>query len=102
MFPPRMSGRIIGYYQQRSIGLPFNSGRLNVGDKETLKAGDVADLRFAIAGDDDDGWGGYAGETEITKVTGNWAEGKFYFTATQHSSGKKVEVTNGFFRIQIR
>lgn len=102
MFPPQLSGRIIGYYQESSIGLPFNRGRLNTGNKETLKQDDAADLRFDLSGDEDDLWGGYVGEIEITKVTGIWAEGKFYFTASQRSSGKKVEVTNGFFRIQVR
>ena len=47
-------------------------------------------------------WGGYVGEMEITKVDTDWAEGKFYFTATTNSApDKKNEVTEGFFRLSI-
>lgn len=46
-------------------------------------------------------WGGRKGEMEITKVDNNWAEGKFYFTASSSSANNTIEVTDGFFRIPI-
>ncbi len=46
-------------------------------------------------------WGGRTGEMEITKVKDDWAEGTFYFTATASGTNKKIEVTEGFFRIKI-
>ena len=55
-----------------------------------------------LATSDDIGlWGGRKGEMEITKVDGDWAEGKFYFTGSSSRSKKTIEVTDGFFRISL-
>ncbi len=42
---------------------------------------------------------GQAGEVEITRLDDQWLEGTFHFTATSGSSDKKVEVTDGRFRV---
>lgn len=47
----------------------------------------------------DDIMGGRSGEIVITRADEQWVEGTFHFTATQMNSSKKVEVTNGSFRI---
>lgn len=43
---------------------------------------------------------GQKGEVEITKLDDEWLEGVFHFTATSPNSSKKVEVTDGRFRVQ--
>ncbi|HZE84984.1 MAG TPA: hypothetical protein VE035_11795 [Puia sp.] len=100
MFPPEASSRIIGYYKNDYIGFPYDRRNMVVGKKMTFREDNAADL----AVDDEIGlYGGRKGEMEITKVDGNWAEGKFYFTAnTVRNSSKTVEVTDGFFRISIK
>lgn len=44
-------------------------------------------------------WGGTDGQLEITKLDGNWMEGKFSFKASSSSSTKTIDVTEGFFRV---
>lgn len=44
-------------------------------------------------------WSGKSGEIEITKLDGQWMEGKFAYKATSSSSSKTIEVTEGFFRV---
>ena len=44
-------------------------------------------------------WGGRSGQLEITKLDGEWMEGKFSFKATSSSSPKSIEVSEGFFRV---
>ena len=52
--------------------------------------------------DEEDGiYFGQTGEVEITKMDDKWMEGTFYFTGNTLSSGKKVEVTDGRFRIAL-
>jgi hypothetical protein len=99
MYPPEVSSRIVGYYKTESIGLPYDHRDMYVGKKIKFRENNAADLAL----DDDIGmYGGRTGEMEITKVDGNWAEGKFYFTAnTVQNSSKTVEVTGGFFRISL-
>jgi hypothetical protein len=99
MMPPDAAGRIVGYYKNESIGLPYNRRDMYVGKKIKFKENNVVDLTL----DDDVGiYGGRTGEMEITKVDENWAEGKFYFTGnTTQGSSKTVEVTGGFFRISL-
>jgi len=36
------------------------------------------------------------GEMEITKVDGEWAEGKFFFTSSINDTNKIVVITEGF------
>ena len=95
---PDAAGRIIGYYNDEYIGLPYDRRYFVVGKKITFGENNAVDL----ATNDDVGmWGGRKGEMEITKVDDNWAEGKFFFTGSTSSSNKTVEVTDGFFRISL-
>lgn len=49
--------------------------------------------------EDSNFWGGTSGELEITKLDGQWIEGKFAFKATSSGSPKTIDVTEGFFRV---
>lgn len=96
LMPPETAGRIIGYYNKEWIGLPYNKSELVVGNKTHFGDDNAADL----ATNDETGlWGGLKGEMEIIKVDSDWAEGKFYFTASTKRSDKTMEVSDGFFRI---
>lgn len=99
MMPATVAGRIIGYFNNEYISLPYNRRYLYVGNKIKFSESNAVDL----AVNDDIGlYGGRKGEMEITKVDDNWAEGKFYFTgSTVRGSTKTVEVTDGFFRISL-
>jgi hypothetical protein len=99
IFPPEAAGRISGDNGGESIGLPYDRRDMVVGNKIKFSQNNAVDLMLP----DDEGGilGGYAGEMEITKVDDNWAEGKFFFTGRSNSSDKKVEVTEGFFRISM-
>jgi hypothetical protein len=95
MMPPERPSRIIGYNNKESISLPYDRRDMVVGNKTNFKNSAV-DL---MLNDDVGIWGGHSGEMEITKVDDKSAEGKFYFTADGLQSDKKMEVTNGVFRI---
>ena len=96
MMPPATGGRIIGYYDGEYIGLPYNKTYLVLGQKIVFGEDNAVDLSTK---GDISMWGGRKGEMEITKVTGSWVEGKFFFTATSTRTNKTIEVTHGFFRI---
>ncbi|MHA4812515.1 hypothetical protein ACX0G9_30765 [Flavitalea flava] len=98
LMPPKAASRIIGYYHDEYIGLPYNNQYLVAGKKIALGEGEAVDISFpgiglAIT---------KKGEMEITKVATGWAEGTFYFTATTSGTAKMVEVKDGFFRIKIK
>jgi hypothetical protein len=99
IIPPDLAGRISGDNGGESIGLPYDRRGMVVGEKTKFSHDNAVDLMLP----DDEGGilGGYAGEMEITKVDENWAEGKFFFTGSSSRSDKKVEVTDGFFRISL-
>lgn len=99
IIPPDVADRISGDNGGESIGLPYDRRDMVVGNKIKFSQNNAVDLMLP----DDEGGilGGYAGEMEITKVDDNWAEGKFFFTGSSSSSDKKVEVTDGFFRISL-
>jgi hypothetical protein len=99
LMPPEAAGRIIGYYKDEYIGLPYDKRNMVVGKKITFGENNAVDL--SVSGDDNF-YGGRKGEMEITKVDGNWAEGVFHFTATSHGSDKTIPVTDGFFRISLK
>lgn len=99
VMPPEAAGRIIGYYQEEYIGLPYDKRYMVVGKKIKFGEDNAVDLSTS---DDIGLWGGRKGEMEITKVNDNWAEGRFYFTGSTSRSDKTIEVTNGFFRIQLK
>ena len=99
VMPPEAAGRIIGYYKEEYIGLPYDKRNMVAGKKIKFGEDNAVDLSTS---DDIGLWGGRKGEMEITKVNDNWAEGKFYFTGSTSRSDKTVEVTDGFFRIQLK
>ena len=98
VMPPDAAGRIIGYYDNESIGLPYDRRYFEVGRKIKFGEDNAVDL---MTNDDVGIWGGRTGEMEITKVDEKWAEGKFFFTGSTSRSDKTVEVTDGFFRISL-
>ena len=98
IMPPETAGRLVGYHNEEYIGLPYDRKYFVVGKKIVFGENEAVDL----ATSDDIGlWGGRKGEMEITKVDGDWAEGKFYFTGSSSRSKKTIEVTDGFFRISL-
>lgn len=98
MMPPEASGRIIGYYNGESIGLPYDRRDMRVGKKITFGENQAVDL---MTNDDVGIWGGRKGQMEITKADENMAEGNFYFTGSTSRSDKTIEVSDGYFRIRL-
>ena len=98
MISPEVAGRIFGENNGESISLPYDRRGLVVGKKTTFSQNNAVDL---MTNDEVALWGGYAGEMEITKVDGEWAEGKFFVTGSSDSPAKQMEVTDGFFRISL-
>ncbi|HEY5368341.1 MAG TPA: hypothetical protein VIJ75_05050 [Hanamia sp.] len=47
-------------------------------------------------------WGGHQGKMMFTKVGDDYAEGKFYVTATANDTDKQLAITDGVFRIPIK
>lgn len=99
MMPPDAAGRIIGYKGTEYIGLPYDKRNFLPGKKIVFSENDAADLSINESGLGM--YGGRKGEMEITKVSDSWIEGKFFFTGTTSGSDKKIEVTDGFFRIKL-
>ena len=97
MMPPDASGRIVGYYDNGYIGLPYSKTDMVAGKKIMIGEDNAVDLSL----NDDCLWTSPKGEIEITKVDDNAAEGKFFFTADCNSTNKTVKVTDGFFRIPL-
>jgi hypothetical protein len=96
MYPISMNGSIHACYEESTIDLPYWEG-YKAGSKSDFSKGHGP--TFAPPGPFDL-YTVHAGQLEITKVTNEWMEGTFYFTATlQSDPGKKIEVTNGFFRV---
>lgn len=98
MMPAEAAGRIVGYHNGESIGLPFDIRDMVVGNKITFGEDNATDL---MTNDDVGMWGGRKGEMEITKVDDKYAEGTFFFTGSTARSNKTMDVTEGFFRIPI-
>ena len=80
---PKPAGRIAGDNDGESVGLPYNRRAMVVGNKIIFSHDNAVDL---FTHDDVGLWGGYAGEMEIIKVDGKWAEGKSFFIATGNST----------------
>jgi hypothetical protein len=95
---PEETDWINGDYKEESIKLPFYKKYMIVGNKTAF-----SDTRMTQLFLDDDVtvWSGRKGEMEITKVDGQWVEGKFFFTASSSTKSKTIEVTDGFFRISL-
>ena len=99
MYPVAANGSIHGKYGESSIDLPYWD-QYKPGSKTNFKNGHGP--IFAPPGDFDL-YSVHSGQMEITKVTGDWMEGSFSFTATlQSDPSKKMEITNGFFRISMK
>lgn len=71
---------------------------LAVGKKIDFSENHAADLNLK---DNPAFFGGRTGYVEITKMDDQWMEGTFQFTATSSSTDKKVQVTNGRFRVAL-
>ena len=97
--PAEEAGQIVGFYDgDRYIGLPYDKINMVAGKK--IKFSDEnADL---TTNDKVQVWNGRKGEMEITKVSGHWVEGKFFFTGYSYDNTKTIAVTDGFFRIQLK
>jgi hypothetical protein len=99
IMPLETTGRIFGDNNGVSISFPYDRREMTLGYKNKFSDHNAVDI---FTKDDVAIWGGYAGEMEITKVDGEWVEGKFNVTGTTSSDpGKKVEVTDGFFRVSL-
>ena len=97
LMSPELAGRIVGDNNGVGMSLPYSRRNMVVGDKTKFSHNNAVDL---FTKDDVVIRGGYNGEMEITKVDGEWAEGKFFFTgSTSNTAEKTIEVTDGFFRI---
>lgn len=97
LMPPETAGRIIGENDGVSISLPYDRREMTVGYKNKISRNNAVDI---FTKDDTRIWGGYAGEMEITKAEGDWVEGKFFVTGSSDTE-KKLEITDGFFRISL-
>ncbi len=95
MMPPEAPASIIGNKNNEYISLPYNKQYLIAGKKIALGEDEAVDISFTGVGLATT----KKGEMEITKVDGKWAEGKFYFSASINSTGKTINITEGFFRI---
>jgi len=99
IMPLEATGRIIGDNNGVSISLPYDRREMTLGYKN--KFGDHNAVTILI-NDSPKMWDGIAGEMEITKVDGDWVEGKFIVTGSNSSApDKKIEITDGFFRISL-
>lgn len=104
MLPPKDAARILGYHREEYIGLqlPYStigggryiSKNLVVGKKTPLVQKTIDFLPLTATSED----GVLKGEMEITKVTSQWVEGKFFYTSIGNKTGSKRVVTDGFFR----
>lgn len=94
------AGRIVGQMRGEngeSISLPFELRYTKTGAITNFKTRGV-DI---FMNDDVKMWGGHQGEMMFTKVGDNYAEGKFYVTATGLDTDKQLTITEGVFRIPI-
>ena len=97
LMPPEAAGRIIGYYNKEYIGLPYNKQNMRIG-KIALGEAEAADIFFIGVGLSTT----KNGEIEIIHADEQKAEGKFYFTCVENSTGKLIEVTDGYFKIFMK
>lgn len=91
------AGRIIGKLNGESISIPFELRYTKTGATTNFK-NHAVDIYMK---DDVGIWGGRMGEMEFTNVGDNYAEGKFFVTATGLNSDKQLAITQGTFRIPL-
>ena len=101
IMPLEATGRIIGDNSGESFGFPYDRRDMEVGHKEIF--GQHNNVQISTIEDGEiEYWDGFKGEMEITKVKGDWVEGKFFVTGARITdASRKVEITDGFFRISI-
>ena len=97
MISAQISGRISGEFEGQYIGLPYNDQYLVVGKKIVISEDEAADIYLK----DGCSYPITNGEMQFTKVGNDFAEGTFYFTTVCDVTKKTLNVTDGFFRIQI-
>lgn len=90
--------RLFGEKGDDNISFQLWKKGLAVGKKIDFSENHAADLNLK---DNPAFFGGRTGYVEITKMDDQWMEGTFQFTATSGSTDKKVQVTNGRFRVAL-
>lgn len=102
IMPLEATGRIIGDYNGAGFGFPYDKREMVVGNKEIFGEHNHVDIS-TIKDGEKEYWDGFKGEMEITKVEGDWVEGKFFVTgkASFTDTSRRVEITDGFFRISV-
>jgi len=90
--------RLFGERGPDNISFQLWKRGLAVGKKIEFSENHAADLNLK---DNPAFFGGRTGFVEITKMDEQWLEGTFQFTATSSSTDKKVQVTNGRFRVAL-
>jgi len=93
--PPEVAGRIVGFYGNNYIGLPYPKTEMIASKKITINEDNAVDLFM------NDGclFANPKGAIEIIKADERAAEGKLFFTNICISNKKETIVTDGFFRI---
>jgi hypothetical protein len=97
MVPPATAGRIIGYFGEEYIGLPYSESSIRSGKEIVLGEDEAADL-FIKNGCL---WKDIKGKMNTIKRANNIVEGTFFFTVVCSSTNKIFTVSDGFFRIII-
>ena len=96
MLPPSASDRIIGYFNDDYIGLPYAKKDMVAGKKQKLGPDNAIDVFVSTA---PGGWLTTSGEITITKADAQWVEGEFACSMKSTEGHGSMEVTGGFFRI---
>ncbi|MEI7736967.1 MAG: hypothetical protein WCI49_15970 [Ferruginibacter sp.] len=101
IMPPDAAASIVGKNNNGiGVGLPYYRRFMVLGNKTKFSHSEPVDI---FTDENVPGiWKGFSGEMEITKIDGDWVEGKFIVTGTCDSyPDKKMEITDGFFRILL-
>jgi hypothetical protein len=90
--------QIIGENGDNGLGFQLWKRGVEIGKKIPFDEDHAANLTVS----DFSGYlSGKSGEVVVTKLDDQWIEGTFFFTGTSSNSDKKVEVTDGHFRISL-
>ncbi|RYY54186.1 MAG: hypothetical protein EOO09_15265 [Chitinophagaceae bacterium] len=94
VMPPAAAGVMIGYVGEGSYLMMYSFEKRYAKVGKTAKLGDGYSVDFWVKNGSN--YSGYTGLMEITALNGEWAEGKFSFTA------KGLTVTDGFYRVKLK